>query len=59
MESQRIFTVDELNRMLLEAMSGDERTSITGPGAQEKFKKVAKEVAQMRRVGAVPEPLQD
>ncbi len=59
MNTKRIFSVDEMNRMGLEAVSGRERTTITGEGAQDAYKQLRKEIDAMQRQGITPLPVQD
>lgn len=59
MDKRRIFSVDEMNRMGLEAVAGRERTTIAGEGAQEAYKQLRKEIDAMQRQGITPLPVQD
>ncbi len=59
MEKPKSFTVDEMNKMLLEAVQDKPRTSVQGEGAQAKYQLVVRDVAKMRKEGAMPDSLQD
>ncbi len=56
--TMKVFTVDELNQMGLEATFGLERTTVKGEGAQEVYQRIKAEVFEMQASGGTPEPAQ-
>lgn len=45
--------------MMVEATLGEEKTSITGPGAEQQFQRIRAQVVEMKRKGYTPEPAKD
>jgi hypothetical protein len=58
MSKARVFTVDELNKMGVEAVANLSLTSVKGDGAQEAYEILRSEIRAMQKKGVTPLPVQ-